>query len=52
MNNTKICPYCAEEIKQAAIICKHCKSKLTIMQIEEAKETGSMSINLKERTMK
>jgi hypothetical protein len=24
----KICPFCAEEIKEAAIICKHCKKHL------------------------
>ena len=28
MNNTKKCPYCVEEIKSAAIKCKHCKSTL------------------------
>ena len=25
----KDCPYCLEEIKQGAIICKHCKSNLS-----------------------
>lgn len=26
--DTKLCPYCAEEVKAAAIRCKHCQSDL------------------------
>lgn len=26
----KLCPFCAEEIKAAAIVCKHCGSQLSI----------------------
>jgi hypothetical protein len=31
-NQTKPCPYCAEPIKLAAIVCKHCKSDLASTQ--------------------
>lgn len=27
-NSTRLCPFCAEEIKAAAIVCKHCGSNL------------------------
>lgn len=33
--NTKTCPYCAEEIKIAAIKCKHCHSNLETKKLEE-----------------
>jgi hypothetical protein len=28
MNQIKVCPFCAEDIKTAAIVCKHCKRDL------------------------
>ena len=28
MNDTRVCPYCAEEVRAAAIKCKHCGSFL------------------------
>lgn len=27
-NDTKLCPYCKEEVQTGAVVCKHCKSKL------------------------
>ena len=29
-NNVKNCPYCAERIKEDAILCKHCNSRLDV----------------------
>lgn len=38
----KLCPYCAEEVRAAAMRCKHCQSDLPI--IDALVETGSPHI--------
>lgn len=30
VSDEKICPYCAETIKSAAVICKHCQKELPV----------------------
>ncbi len=28
-DDEKVCPFCAEKIKKAAVVCKHCKKEIT-----------------------
>jgi hypothetical protein len=33
VKKTKQCPFCAEEVMQAAVICKHCRSDLSKVEV-------------------
>ena len=48
-NKIKQCPYCAEEIKDAAIICKHCKTNLLEEEAKRAEEQAFITEELAEK---
>ena len=45
-NDTKVCPYCAEQIKQAAMKCKHCGEFLAEEKAPSIIEIGDSEIKV------
>lgn len=50
-NNLRKCPFCAEEVKKDALICKHCKSDLSeiVKKENEEKEKARLERRAKEK---
>jgi len=42
-DGTKLCPFCAESIKSAAIKCKHCGADLAVRHPDDARKSGPRS---------
>ncbi len=50
MSDTKLCPYCGEEVKTGALKCKHCHSMLEGEQVQSRQQAASTTRPLPNQT--